>query len=123
MRSGYSVSWTAKPSRKELGIPRDLDVHAVGGQCRCTRGQLGCCSDGDGRLADDERPPLQPRHQGVDDRVHVPEIGAVFALLLRGAHTEEMHVGEVSGRVIVGSEPQSASGRCCPCNIFRSPGS
>jgi hypothetical protein len=39
--------------------------------------------------------------------VHVTKVGAVFALLLRGADAEEMHVGEFGGGVVVGREAQS----------------
>src|ERR1700722_392201 len=36
------------------------------------------------------------------------EVGAVFAFLLRGSNTQEVHVGEVGCRVVVGGEPQPA---------------
>ena len=50
----------------------------------------------------------QTRHQGVDDGVHVAQVGAVFALLLRCPDAEEVHVGEVRGGVVVRGEVQSA---------------
>ena len=34
----------------------------------------------------------------------MPQIGAVFALLLRSSDAEEVHVGEFGGRVVVGGE-------------------
>ncbi len=40
--------------------------------------------------------------------MHVPEIRAVLALLLRSSDTEEMHVGEFSGRVVIGGETETA---------------
>ncbi len=36
------------------------------------------------------------------------QIGAVLALLLRGSDTEEMHIGELGGLVVVGGEAQPA---------------
>ena len=38
----------------------------------------------------------------------MPQIGAVLALLLRRADTEEVHVGELDCGVVVGGEVQSA---------------
>ena len=38
--------------------------------------------------------------------MHVAQIGAVFALLLRGSDAEEVHVGEFGGLVVVGGEAQ-----------------
>ena len=64
--------------------------------------------DRHGRLADDHRRPAQPWHQRVDHGVHVAQVGAVFALLLRGSDAEEVHVGELRGVVVVGGEPQPA---------------
>ena len=40
--------------------------------------------------------------------MHVAQVGAVFALLLRGSDAKEMHVGEVGGLVVVGGEAQPA---------------
>ena len=40
--------------------------------------------------------------------MHVAQVGAVLALLLRGSDAEEVHVGELGGRVVVGGEPQPA---------------
>ena len=36
------------------------------------------------------------------------QVGAVFALLLRRADSEEMHVGEFGRHVVVGGESQSS---------------
>jgi hypothetical protein len=38
------------------------------------------------------------------------EVGAVFALLLGGSDAEEVHIGELSGGVVVGGEVQSSGG-------------
>src|SRR5215207_11189598 len=38
----------------------------------------------------------------------MPQVGAVFALLLRGSDTKEVHVGEVGCLVVVGGEAQPA---------------
>ena len=40
------------------------------------------------------------------------QVSAVFASLLRSAHSEKMHVGEVGGQIIVGGEPKAAR-----CNV------
>ena len=51
---------------------------------------------------------VRQRHQSVDHGVHMPQIRAVFALLLRSSDTEEVHVGELSGGIVVGGESQAA---------------
>ena len=41
----------------------------------------------------------------------VTQVCAVFALLLRCAHPEEVHVGEVGRHVVIGGEPQPTRGQ------------
>ena len=36
----------------------------------------------------------------------MPQVGAVFALLLRGSDAQEVHVGEFGGLIVVGGEVQ-----------------
>ena len=91
---------------EELRIPGDLDVDALGCEAAGPLGQFGGRADRHRRLAHDHRRPPQPRHQRVDHRVDVAQVGAVFALLLRGSDAEEVHVGELGRRVVVGGELQ-----------------
>ena len=42
--------------------------------------------------------------------MHVAQIGAVLALLLRRSDAEEVHIGELGGGVVVGGEVQPARG-------------
>ena len=77
---GFQAISTSMPS---VASPRPVRQFARG-------------AHGHGRLADDHRRAPQPRHQGVDDGVHVAQIGAVFALLLRCSDAEEVHVGELA---------------------------
>ncbi len=95
---------------QELRVPGHLDVDAFGREAPCPLCQVSGGADGDGGLADDHGGPAQPRHQRVDHGVHVAQVGAVVALLLRGSDTEEVHVGEVRGVLVVGGEPQAARG-------------
>ena len=108
---------------EELRVPRDFDVDPDRRQRRCARGQFGRRADRDRRLADDHRGRAQPRDQRVDHGVHVAQIGAVFALLLRGSHAEEVHVGELGGHVVVGGETQAGRQTRLSRNTFRRPGS
>ena len=97
-----------KPFTEKFRVPSDFDVDAVGGQCMRPGAEFGRGAHGHGRLADDHRRAPQPGHQGVDDGVHVAQIGAVFALLLRRSDTEEVHVGELRGGVVIRREVQPA---------------
>src|SRR3954469_61557 len=99
-----------KALTEKFWVPGDFDVDAVGGQTARPYAQLGCGADGNGRLADDHRRTPQLRYQGVDDGVHVAQIGAVFALLLRRPDAEEVHIGELDGGVVVRREVQPGRG-------------
>src|ERR1700694_4038373 len=70
----------------------------------------GTPSSSNGGLADDHRGPPQSGHQGVDHGMHVAQVSAVFTLLLRCSHTEEVHIGELGGFVVVGGETQPTGG-------------
>ena len=108
MRSGCRVSWTANPSRRNSGFQAISTSTPSGASRAGPLGQFGGGADRHGRLADDHRGAPQPRHQRVDHGVHVAQVGAVFALLLRGSDAEEVHVGELGRLVVVGGEPQPA---------------
>ena len=92
---------------QELGVPGDLDGDPRRGQSTGPFGQLSRRPHRHRRLAHDHRGPLESRHQRVDHRVHVAQIGAVLALLLGGPDAEEVHVGELGRSVIVGGELQT----------------
>ena len=106
MRSGCSVSWTAKPSRRNSGFQAISTSTPSGASRARPLGQFGGGAHRHRRLADDHRGTTQPRHQRVDHGVHMAQVGAVFALLLRGSDAEEVHVGEFGRRVVVGGEVQ-----------------
>ena len=53
--------------------------------------------------------------------MHVPEVGAVLALLLRRADAQEVDVGEIRSHVIVGGESK-ASGSEVLAQHLRQPG-
>ncbi|OBH22226.1 hypothetical protein A5692_07550 [Mycobacterium sp. E342] len=91
---------------QELGVPGDLDVDAARRQVGRPAVEFGRGSHRHGRFAHQDRRSGQPRHQRVDDRVHVAQVGAVLALLLRCPDPEEVHVGELGRHVVVGGEPQ-----------------
>ena len=96
-----------EPFAQELRIPGHLHGETVGGEGAGAFTQLSGGTHRDGRLADDDGRAAQQRHQGVDHGIHVPQIGAVLPLLLRGAHAEEVHVGEFRRFGVVGGEPQA----------------
>ena len=74
--------------------------------------KLGGGPDGNRGLADDHRGSSQTRYERVDYGVYVAQVGAVFASLLWSTDSEEVHVGELGGQVVVGGEPKTAS-----CNV------
>ena len=107
-RSGRSVSSTAKPSRRNSGFQASsTSLAGRRGSVQPVR-EPGGRADGDGGLADDERGPVQVRGEPVDDRVDVGQVGGVLALLLRGAHADEVHVAERRGLGVRRGEPQPA---------------
>ena len=93
---------------EELRVPGDFDADTLGCEPTGPLGQLGGRAHRHRRLADDDRGPLEPRHQGVDHGVDVAVIRAVLALLLRGSDAEAVYVREGRGRVVVGGEVQPA---------------
>ena len=48
------------------------------------------------------------RHKRLDDRAHVGEIRRVGTVLLRGAHAEEVDVGELGCLRVVGGKREAA---------------
>ncbi|CFE38897.1 Uncharacterised protein [Mycobacterium tuberculosis] len=93
---------------QEFRIPGNFHVDSPGCQCTGPMSQFGCGAHWDCRLADQNRRPDQTRHQRIDDGVDMPQVGAIFAYLLRRADPQEMHVGEIGRHVVVGGEPQAA---------------
>jgi hypothetical protein len=91
---------------QELGVPGDLDVHAPGRERDGPGGQRRRGAHRNRRLADEHRRPRQPRHQRIDDGVDVAQVSGVFALLLRRADPQKVHVGELGRHVVVGGEPK-----------------
>jgi hypothetical protein len=92
------------------GIPGHLDVDIAGCQAASAFRQVGGGAHRHSRLADDDGGSAQPRHELVDNGVHVAQIGGVFTFFLRGADAEEVHVSEIGRFVVVGGEVQPARG-------------
>ena len=89
-RSGCSVSWTAKPSRRNSGFQASS---ALGAARRTAAAIRAAVPDRDGRLADHQRRPRRAGvRQAVDRGVDVGDVGGVLALALRGADADEVHV-------------------------------
>jgi hypothetical protein len=95
---------------EEFGVPRHFDVYSFGCQTTRPRTEFCCRPDGHRRLAHDHRRPAEPRGERFDHGMNMGQIRAVFPLLLRCSDTEEVHVGELGRRVVVGGEAQSARG-------------
>src|ERR1700733_3711299 len=102
---------------QKLRVPCDFDVDT---RTRCTADSLDKLGSGPDRnrgLPDDHRRPCQPRCESVDYAVHMAEVGAVFAPLLRSANPEEMHIGEVGSQVVVGGESKTTRGDVVPQHL------
>ena len=85
---------------EELRVPRDFHSRFVavgGGEFVGAFLQGGGGTDRDGGLAQDQVLAFQLGHQVVDDGFDVAGIGSVGAALLRGAHPDEVHIGEGGG--------------------------
>ena len=95
---------------QELRVPRHLHRQPGRGQVSGVCAQVGGGAHRHGGLADDHRVAAQLRHQGVDHRVDVAQVCGVLPLLLRRAHAQEVHVGELGRLRVVGGEPQPPGG-------------
>ena len=117
MRSGCRVSWIAKPSRRNSGFHAISTSTPGRAAARARSDQLGGGSDRDGGLSDDHRGPGQTRYERVDYGVDMAQVGAVFAPLLRGADSEEVHVGEFGGQVVIGGESETTRSDVVPQHL------
>ncbi len=119
VRAQRVVNGEALP--KKFRIPRRLDIHAGRGQPTGAFVELGRRAHRHGGLADDHRRAAQSRNEFVDHRMHMTQIGTVFALLLRCSDAEEMQVGEFGGCVVVSGEAQAVRQRGCRSTSFADP--
>jgi hypothetical protein len=93
---------------EKLRVPRHLDIDAVSGYRTRPSSKVRGGSHRHGRFSDDHRRARQPRHECVDNRMDLTQVGAVLAFLLRCADPEEMDVGEVGGELVISGESQPA---------------
>ena len=108
IRSGRRVSSTAKPSRRNSGFQAS-STSLLGARLSRSSSRRAAVPGRHRRLADDQHLAGQVRRQRAERRVDVGHVGGEFALALRGAHADEVHVGELGDLGVGRGEAQLAA--------------